>query len=62
MLNRVTEPRIILVVDEFYHLSLYVLKKLLSQVKLETSLGTFQPSVSWIDCEREPARMKSSEE
>jgi hypothetical protein len=58
----VTEPRIGLVVDEFYLLSLYVLKKLLSQVKLETSLGTCQPTVSWLDYEREPVRMKSSEE
>jgi hypothetical protein len=44
MLNRMTEPRISLI-DEFYLLSLYVLKQLLSQVKLETSLGTCQPSV-----------------
>jgi hypothetical protein len=36
MLNRLTNPRISLAVDEFHLLPLYVLNKLLFQVKLET--------------------------
>jgi hypothetical protein len=61
MLNRLSEPRSSLAVDEFHILSLYVLKKLLFQVKWETSLGTCQPLASSSERVREHIRMKSSD-